>query len=346
MKLLRWAIYSGAIVIFLVMGVAVFKHFVSYSISTQVGEPPRLTSLEYDFGFASRNQIVHHDFRVANPFGVSLDIIRVKTSCSCTVVGTTPATIAAHSSATIPVEVHLGDYNDTFRQEVLVEFKDYSAIRLAVTGKIIRPAPDFVDFGMMKRGEGVTRVVYVRATRQNQIHLISMDTDPTLFAITPTESAGPEGKDILLSIRALANGASGTFARTLRLVTDDIQSPQVIIDLRGEIAGVLQVEKTVNFGAVSKELTKRDLHFTTPYGGELALKSIDCGSPYLSSDLKNLQKAGNEYILPITIDPAFPGQILQAQILVDANVSGTSVNTRIDAYAIHTQPTTIPVGPH
>jgi hypothetical protein len=309
------------------------------AVVLRLREPPqeyaRLASQDFDFGYGKKAQIVSHSFEINNPFSSPLRISRVISSCSCTSAGNVSSVIEPQKKVTIPVEVHLTDYDDNFRQKVVVEFEGQPSIELSVHGKVIRPAPESIQFGLVLANKSEARDAIIRATTDKQLTITVMQYDQSLFSIS-SDVAGAESKDILLHVTLNPHVSAGPFSRDLVITTNDAELPQIHVRLEGRVAGLLEPDAHVlNFGLISDHSKVALLRLDTPYGGEFHLQDIDTtAAPGVQAPTSGLVHRQTYYEIPITLTTSFPKSIAQGSIHILGQVDNQPVKITIDYYGM------------
>lgn len=224
----------------------------------------------HDFGRLTLKQAIEvdHVFMVTNTSPHAIRVLKQTSSCGCTLAEIPKEPIP--SGGRIPVRLKADWAGRAGPQSAIVALTTDSpktpTVQLAIRGFVLTPAlvvPNHVNFGVLKSGEEVSRVVVARG-----------GTDPKPFRVTEMHASTP-----FVSITRMGTGAGGGHSapgdlteqfiltatnpgKTLRvegqitLRTDLPELPQLLLTVEADLRGPLvALPQSVLFGPFKGEAT-------------------------------------------------------------------------------------------
>ncbi len=198
----------------------------------------------FDFGTLDNSQSVLHDFAIRNDGDLTLEIIRAKPSCGCTVANISQKLIEPGQSAVISAKLNLTNREGKQTKIITVESNDPATpqTRLTMQGTAvsqISTTPRTVAVTSMTAGEIVSNVVTVTSQLEDPLVLLSAETgNPHISArIEPVEGANA-AKVILTTAETLPKGS--LFGR-LTIKTNQPKKPVISVPFRYSVIGEISV---------------------------------------------------------------------------------------------------------
>ena len=221
-------------------------------------------ALLYDFGEAKDGEKISHVFQIYNSSRQPLHVLKVGSSCRCTVAQGTPKIIAPRENGVFPVEVTTAADSE-FQSEITVLFKDRPMpVRLVMKGRVILQYPRDINFGTFRRGEAQDATIIVHAVGNRSLRLARVDYDREYFDVSGQQFEG-NSRDLAITIRMQPTAPSGDFAQTIGVVTNDDLEPTKSIRVHGRVLGLVEISPTEL--AFSKPNESQSVRIWSPYNG-------------------------------------------------------------------------------
>lgn len=131
------------------------------------------------------------------------------------------------------------------------------------------------------------------------------------------------GKTEEVKISVLSRGRRGSFAKTVRVFTNDARHAEVLLVGKGHVYESMRIKpSTVNFGSITPNspAVKRTLTLRRGDGGDIAPVLVPPHNPQLSAELREIEH-GRQYELDITYSPPWPPRGLRDTLVVKTGVT-------------------------
>lgn len=299
--------------------------------------PELLASQTFRFGTKWVGQQVLHTFQIRNPTDHPINITRVAPSCSCTLVGEVPRIVPPRGTANIPLRVELSQESQDFSSVVAVTFDQYPPVKLVIIGNVLRPAPDTVSLGPVKRGERTSKTFAVRSKSGRPIEVLRTVLAGRYFEVRQGRSpADTNNAEIEVSLK---DGVPfGRLHEGLTLYTNDPDSDRITVALEAQVHHLLEVRPdVVSFGVVEAGREARQiLTVSTPYAGALSVSEIEILPAHVGSCETRTIDTGNEIGFPIVFSGRFePGSsVVEGTIRVKGRVGGEPAVRDVKFFAV------------
>lgn len=217
----------------------------------------------FDCGVLTSREELEHVFSLRN-YSVSIwKIAGTKTSCGCTVVGSTGSEIGRLAKLDIPIRVNLRGKNGAFESIVTLNFEDGQAAEFVVHGEYYPGLPKQIELGRIRRGEK-SKTFALPAGWNN-----TGDTTVKLggSALDATIARVANGK--LIAFSAKRNAPTGGFSSVGEIVGT---SPELQLHFRaaGRIEADVEAEsELVSVGYLERHMSANrtaKAKFYSPYG--------------------------------------------------------------------------------
>ncbi len=271
----------------------------------------------HDFGTVATGAECWHRIKITNIYRDDVQILGVRTSCSCAMVKSPEKTTLASRESTwlefgMDTQRHMRQKDSNVIVSVSVGGSQFSEVRIPVSVYIrtdIVLNPGEVNFGPVEKGAGGERKVEISyAGRENwAINKIETNNPHLEGRVVQTfRGQGQVKYDLLMTLKPTA--PAGTLRQQVLLITDDLNSPQVPVQVQARVeADITVVPLTQVLGSMSPGAEKT-VNFVLRGHKPFTIEKIE-----VDSDRKNCKVAVPEdakpfHTLPITIKaPDDPG---------------------------------------
>lgn len=238
-------------------------------------------------------------FTITNEGQVPIFISRPETSCGCTTAQVTQDRLAPGATHQLDAAIHVKE-EPTFNHTVWVTLSDGTQrnsrrISLEVFGWQPRPmvvAPREVDFGNVRRGEPVTRVIRLTESATDRFRIQNVKVPAALIdhtVSTEQTSTGFANYRVQLQLTADGSTATGSHEYTVHILTDSELRPVVSIPIRYTVKPNVEcVPQSVAFGVSDSGATlERRVRFVAsgdePFEVTVAESPQDCDASIQNS---------------------------------------------------------------
>lgn len=200
-----------------------------------------VTSPSFNFGSRENTETVEHVFIIENTGDLSLEIVRTRTSCGCTVANISSKTIAPGQSAELTARLNLKNRHGMQRKHITVESNDPDtpSLQLTLMGQALKTlsiTPEQVLFNSLNPQDMGERSVEIRS----EVATFQIENIQSSLSQISTELEVLEpGKAYKLYIRTVPPLEAGRFQGVVTFTTDKPSSSQYSIRIIGNVAGVL-----------------------------------------------------------------------------------------------------------
>jgi hypothetical protein len=209
-------------------------------------------------------------------------------------------------------------------------------------GPRIAVAETVHDFGKVPPGETRQHEFVYRNTGSVPLEVTHVRTSCGCTTAGDWDRRVDPGSEGRVKVNFSTGGYSGVLQRSVTLVTNDPQQPQLVLQVKAQIWAPIEVNpKTVMFQYDSEatEGETRVVRLTNNLDEPLLFASVRSEHPGFKASLETV-KAGQEFSLQIsTVPPVGTGTITAAVVLEPADTNVAPV--RVMTYAMERQPVTI-----
>lgn len=260
--------------------------------------------LVYNFGDVRQQEIVAHEFRFKNVGDVTLKISNVDPSCACTATLLSKAEIPPGGEGVIKAEFP----TELWRRERAVHIRVYSndllkpvtilTLQGTVSGRLY-VSPNYLYLGDISGREIIKKTIEVFDPGHGKIKIKKVtSTSPNIVA-----EVLPQEKDAL-SVKigvTIHPGSLGKIEERVMIITNDKQTPQVEVLVKGMVHGEISVfPKSLFFGFIEHGKTVRK-EITLMKAGEsnLEILKIEPPSNLIATEVVSIEK-GTKYLIQVT----------------------------------------------
>lgn len=218
----------------------------------QIG--PKITSLEqeHDFGQIVEGSIVVHDFVVTNDGDAELYLIKVSSSCGCTVAKPEQDKLQPGESTKIKVTFNAASRHGRQKKYVNVFTNDKSntRYRLVIVANVIskdeaetksEPTPRISvsenrhDFGIAKEGSVLTFDLGIKSVGKSELIITDVQASCGCTAALLSNDKLKPGESGNIRIELDTKNMKGKKTRTLAIRSNDPVNPRIVITLLVEV---------------------------------------------------------------------------------------------------------------
>jgi hypothetical protein len=201
----------------------------------------------HDFGPVARGAKVHHPFILTNRLNEPVTILNIRASCGCTTGKPSLTTIPPGQKAIVDAEMDTRNFTgkkstNLFVTLVTAQGKE-SEVRLAISSTILSDIvlnPGTIDFGTVTKGQTPQKVLTIERLGAPNWQVERMLSACKAIDATMVETAR-KGSTVSYALTVLtkADAPAGVLRDEIRVLTNDPESPNITIQVTGQIRGDL-----------------------------------------------------------------------------------------------------------
>lgn len=312
------------------------------AVAERQAAPLTCVEPEYRFDFGRRGDVVLHSFYLTNRSADTLTIQSVKTSCGCTVVSVEEGTeIPSGEEIEVPVHVRLDRLGETRSTVFLQIVGQEDLVTLTVIGNVDEDCPEFLDFGNIRKGEGLTQTFSVKRYQgQPDLEILELRFREKLFTAELVEPSDASAATIAVHLKP--DIPFGRFEERLEIVTNDTNVPVKSVTVKGYIFFPVEVsEKAVHFGALRlKSVQARTVEVFSPYGEEVHIANVENSKETVFSWRVDDKAPRRPDRVPIVIETTgeipegTPGGIVKSTLTFSVRVGDSDQRVRVEVYGL------------
>ncbi len=236
----------------LLLSITVFLLFVSLTNAQLIG--PKITSLaqEHDFGQIVEGSIVVHSFTITNNGDAELYLIKVSSTCGCTVAKPEKEKLQPGESTKIKVT-----FNSTSREgrqkkyiNIFSNDKNNARYRLVILANVIskdkvgskpEPTPRISvsknrhDFGKVKEGSILPLIIDIKSIGDSELIITDVQTSCGCTAALLSNDKLKPGESGSVRIELDTKGMKGKKTRTIAIKSNDPVNPRMVVTMFVEV---------------------------------------------------------------------------------------------------------------
>lgn len=290
-----------------------------------------------DFGFVYQGQKVKHTFKIRNLTNDYIPIETVKTSCGCTAVLTSYQGIEGKASTDIEITVDTqGKPERPFSAPIVVVFGgEIGTMKLDITGTVIIPNPDRIDFGKIYRGgKNIGRAFYLKTLPGERLKVMGLHYNKkNLNVKVSAPNFWNRHEYHRVTIESPTKLPDGAFEELVTIKTNRSYQPEAVVVLTGRIVGQIEASPaSISLGIMrGRESISRRVKLDSPYRRSFGITAIENPFPEYLSIEHGRQNVGLNQVLSINLKKEFPPGKISGIIKVGTTI-GEDVN--IPVYGI------------
>jgi hypothetical protein len=186
----------------------------------------------YDFGARPTGESLSHVFLLRNAGNRDLEIVDVRSGCSCTRTELNEKVIKPGRSTPLKVMVSLENLRGPVEQHIVVESNDPAQrfLLLRTKGQVesaFDVKPHAVDFGKVAQGQQLEGSVDIDATGPGSFKLLAVTCDSPLSRIS--QETVEEGRRYRVLVQTTGKLTSGLWRTELKIRTDNPKESQIVV---------------------------------------------------------------------------------------------------------------------
>jgi hypothetical protein len=301
----------------------------------------------HDFGNVARGAKTEYLFKIHNPFKEEIHISDVRSSCGCTTPKALKNTLATYEEsaivATFNTRTHLGQRHATLT--VVIDKPYYAEVQLQIAGYIRRDIvihPGEVNFGTIDRGGRAEKHISVSYAGSADWRVLDVKSPSSYIETQLIEGPRQNGTvsyDVVVRLRE--DAPAGALNEQVVLLTNDQRSPEVPLDVEGQVVADLTVSPASLLMGVLQPGQKATKQLVIKAKQPFHILGIQCEDPSFQAKIPTTARP--MHVLPITFTAGdTPGKVAQ-KIRIQTDM-GEDVIAEFSAYAqvVAPQPATTP----
>jgi hypothetical protein len=226
--------------------ILMFVHLLSWHVLAETNAPaPRLLCDEakFDFGVRDESDVVTHPFVLKNAGDAALQIVKVKSSCGCTVASLSTNTVAPGAEAKVEARFTLRGRRGEQYKLITVDSNDpeHPRFLLSLRGTVtteLGMAPAYLNLGAIDDKDPVSRDAHL-VGQTNEAEIVSVETKSTEFKVEVVPDS--QGRKHRIRVTTLPPLAQGYIRGTINIKTTHPKRPTLQLSVGGSVAGDVQV---------------------------------------------------------------------------------------------------------
>jgi hypothetical protein len=193
----------------------------------------------YDFGAMPTGRSVEYVFTLSNRGASPLEIVHVRTGCSCTTAEISDKILMPGGTATVAAKLSLNNLRGPVEQDIVVECNDpkrrFFLLKLkgvAESAFTIHPAA--INFGNVAEGETPEHSVDLDANGNVPFKLLSVSCDSPRFVLT--QQTLVEGRSYRVRVRMVKDVPKGPWQTKLRIKTDNTTEAEMVVPMMARVS--------------------------------------------------------------------------------------------------------------
>ncbi len=216
---------------------------------------PKIYSIEKDFDFGNivEGSIVIHEFEVVNKGDSELYLIKVNSSCGCTVAKPSKEKLQPNESAIIKVTFNSKSRSGRQKKyiNVFTNDKENTRYRLAIFANVVSKeeankksggAPRITitenqhNFGIVEEGSIVTFDLGIKSSGKKTLVITDVQKSCGCTAVLLSKDKLEPGESGSIKIELNTKGMHGKKTRTIAIASNDPYNPRMVVTLFVEVA--------------------------------------------------------------------------------------------------------------
>ncbi len=268
----------------------------------------------HDFGRVARGSKSEFSFKIHNPFKETVHISDVRSSCGCTTPRIVKDTLATYEEsaiiATFNTRTFLGQRHATLT--VVIDKPLYTEVQLEISGYIRRDIvihPGEVALGKVDQGAATEKRISISYAGRNDWAITDVKSGSSYLQtqlIETQRSTGLVSYDLV--VKLTPDAPSGPFNEQLMLLTNDQRSPEVPLDVEGEVVADLTVSPPSLLMGVLAPGQKSTKQLVIKAKQPFRITGVECDETCFEIHVPDTSKP--MHVLPITfVAGSKPGKV-------------------------------------
>ncbi len=282
----------------------------------------RLSEREVDFGTVDQLQQVHHALTLSNEGDAPLRILKVETSCGCTVAVPSDSIVPPGRQVTLDVAFSTRDYEGPQEKDIVLKTNDPAEPKIVIPVRadvraLIRLSQDKVDFDRIPSGETPSEKVRVAADKADGLAVTSISGGEKFFETAMTPESTPKEEVVWLTVKIRRDAPIGIFREVVSFRTKRPKGGTTKILVTGQITSyfVVKGDGRIRLTPIPAGRTA-DASVTITCDGSkpYRLQGVETGLPYVTGEIRPM--AANEYEVRFTVMKTAPPGMIKQQVKI------------------------------
>jgi len=305
----------------------------------------------HDFGNVARGAKTEYLFKIHNPFKEEIHISDVRSSCGCTTPRALKDTLATYEESAIVAafntKTHLGQRHATLT--VVIDKPYHAEVQLQVAGYIRRDIvihPGEVNLGSIDRGTPAEKHISISYAGRADWRVLDVKSPSSYIETQLIEGPRQNGTvSYDLIVRLKGDAPAGALNEQVVLLTNDERSPEVPLDVEGQVVADLTVSPASLMMGILQPGQKATKQVVIKAKQPFKILGIECDDPAFQAKIPT--DARPMHMLPITFTASDSVGKVDQRIRVitdmgDAVIAEFSAYAKVVAPAPSTTPTNEP----
>lgn len=290
----------------------------------------------FDFGRVAAGKLVSHSFTLDNPTREDVRVTAIKTSCACTTTAEKLQEIPARGSLAIPVEIKTSGRNGPVAETILVSLSDGQRVALKLTGYVEPDTVARIDFGLIEKGDDVSRSFVLRSPPSIALELLDLRYPAQLIGVVPGLGVA-EKQALAFEVKPQENIPYGPFHGEIQIITNDEFKPIKTALFAGSVVFPLVVDpERIALGLMAPgQRVTAETWITCPYDRPVTIENVRNieGEP-VEWTLERIAPARQRLIVSATLNVSFKKSVFKSVLGINGAVEGYRDNLRVEIYGI------------
>jgi hypothetical protein len=288
-----------------------------------------------DLGDVAKGDKAKYVFTFRNAGKSDLILEKAKPSCGCTVAEFTK-TIKPGETGVVNAVVDTKRFRGPIAKTITVTCNDPVTPKVHLQAKAnVKPFLDLLPsphvFLRADRSEGASKVVTLVSYEdaldlkiekiESSDPLITVTSKPLLAAAAVDEEGKSVEGDFELTVELSKDAPVGRINATVEIFTNSPKVPQLTMQIRGNVRGLVQVRPSRvflgNLPAKLDEPVKKTVRVTHRKGGDLQIKGVDSSFAGIKTHVKPIEKGSFE--VELTLEGELPPGTLDEHVTIHTN---------------------------
>jgi hypothetical protein len=267
----------------------------------------RISEREVDFGKVEQYQTVKHQITLGNEGDMPLRILKVESSCGCTVAVPSDSIVPPGRAVTLNIAFSSKDSSGPQEKRIVLRTNDPAEPTVTILVRsdihvLVRLEEELVHFDPVKIGTTAHKRVRIAADKDSGLEIAKIEGGKKIIETTMTHEDTADEAVIWLDIKIRPDAPAGIFRETLSLMTTKPKPTRTKLTVAGTIFSYFAVpgEGRLRLTPIRVgETTDVSILITCDGSKPYKLLSVDTGVPYLKGEI--LPRNETSFDLKITL---------------------------------------------
>jgi len=290
----------------------------------------------HDFGTVARGERAEFEFVLENLYVEDVHIAAVRASCTCTTPKIKTETLKTHQKGAIIAKYNTAAFLGTRGATLTVTFDKpfFAEVQLHVHGFIrgdVLLQPGSVDFGAINQGNVAERTITVGHTGRQDWRITDVRSiNPHLSAKATELNRSAAQVTYQIAVHLDRSLPAGYLAESLKVVTNDPQSPGIQVPVEGTIRDRISASPASLFLGVVEPGQKTTKQIVVRGTEPFRVTDVTCEGTGFKVTAPDATTDNSLHMVPVTFVAAKESGRVEATIHIETSLGAV---TPITAYA-------------